>query len=116
MIDRCSQIPYEPMWEICLDDIALLLDPLTTIPNVEDASIGIKFPLRFGQEWLPELKRQMIEHMRDENQAIRREGWRIKVALRQSRQLTPSSSGSGPLPVGPGYRQPSIPLGTLLEG
>ncbi|KAL8934807.1 MAG: hypothetical protein Q9216_005723 [Gyalolechia sp. 2 TL-2023] len=116
VIDRCSHIPNDPVWEICLEDIADILSPLAKIANVEDASIEIRFPLRFGQEWLPELKRQMIGNMRDGRQEIRREGWRIKVALQQSRWLTGTSAGSGPLHVAPSYRQPSIPLSTLLKG
>ncbi|KAI4179323.1 MAG: hypothetical protein L6R41_007908 [Letrouitia leprolyta] len=113
----CS--PYksnEPRSELCLEEVASVLDPITTIPNIEDASIEIRVSLRFGQEWLPGLKRQLVANIRSNSQQYRRSGGRIRKALQESRKLTRMSMGSGALPTAPGYQKSSIPSNGLLNG
>ncbi|KAL9026012.1 MAG: hypothetical protein Q9180_007555 [Flavoplaca navasiana] len=95
----------EPSFELNLEQLALLLDPLRNIVNAGGATVEVNHQFRYGMEWLPEL----LSHVSDDMQNDRLSWcgqWRQKnmqCALFQSELFTQATLGhesGGPLPIG----------------
>ncbi|KAL8992904.1 MAG: hypothetical protein Q9169_006746, partial [Polycauliona sp. 2 TL-2023] len=87
-------------WEISLDDIHDVLQPLRAIDNVEDVMIKVHFALRFGQEWLPQVLHEVCHQMKRKGDYAVRDHRRTRYMCHEANQLTWKSLGSeigGPL-------------------
>ncbi|KAL8832368.1 MAG: hypothetical protein Q9170_004904 [Blastenia crenularia] len=88
--------------EVCLDDIAHALRPLGTVSGIWIRGVEVGFKLRYGQEWLVEVLRQVVTNVKGPETGFRWEaGTRVQQALAMSRTMTRTGLGDGRLNMPP---------------
>ncbi|KAL8772945.1 MAG: hypothetical protein Q9209_001965 [Squamulea sp. 1 TL-2023] len=107
-------------FELDLNSLAELLKPLGDIDNCDDATIDARYPLGFGQEWVPEILGQITTNMRKESKDFEWVGRNIADAFGWSQHYNslphwPELAEVEILPCGPPERQADDEVIDLMD-
>ena len=92
-------------FELSLQTLALLLDPLRSITFARGGTVEVNHHFRYGMEWLPELLRHVADDMQNDRISMCGQ-WRQKYmqcSVFQCALFTGATLGhesGGPLPIG----------------